>query len=198
MFKNRKEAGKILARSLEKTGTKADTVVASTRSGLKVAEKVSKELGLPHTAVMSKKLKAGEKGPVFGAVAQEGTIWLEDRVIEEFTIDRGKVQRMAEKARRKLAGQVKALDGVERRDLKGENILLVTDGISSGARTSASLGACMKKGIDHSTVATPFMSRHVQEKLSDLADEVHEIRKPRFVASVEDGYVSKQNQRTVT
>lgn len=198
MFKNRDEAAKILARSLEKSEVEADRIVATTPSSLRVAEKVSKELGLPISTMMSTNLKVDDKGPVFGAVSQDGTIWLEDALIEQFMIERDEVRDIADRNRRRLREKIKEKGLVQKDDIKSEKILLVTDGISSGMKTAASLGACMKKGADSCTVATPFISQHAQEKISVLAEDVHNIRKPKFVVSVKDGYVSKYDQKTVS
>lgn len=199
MFKNRNEAAKILSESLKNPEPEVDRVVATSPSGLKTAEKVAKELDLPLSTLMSVNITApGGKSPVLGAVSQEGTIWLDDAMIDEFMVERSYIQEIAGREKEKLrdAIQEKGLNPAE--NLKSEDILLVTDGVSSGMKTAASLGACMKKGVERRIVATPFISQHARGKISGLADEIRCVREPRFVASVKDGYVSKPNQKTLT
>lgn len=198
MFKNRDEAAKILAKSLKKSEPEADRVVATTPSSLKIAEKISQELGLPLSTMMSGDLKAGDKGPVFGAVSQDGTIWLEDAMIEEFMIQRNQVKDIADRKRRELQEKIGEQGLDHRNTVKSEKVLLVADGISSGMKTAASLGACMKRGADSCKVATPFISQHAKDRISVLADEIHNVRKPTFVASVKDGYVSKHERKTAS
>ena len=85
--------------------------------------------------------------------------------------------------------------GIETRDdLNSENILIVADGISSGMRVAASLGSCTKKNTGKKYVAAPFVSKHGEENIRDLTDDVFCLKTPRFVASVKDGYIVPQKK----
>lgn len=199
MFKNRNEAAKILSESLKNPEPEVDRVIATSPSGLRTAKKVSQELDLPLSVLMSVKITApGSKSPVLGAVSQDGTIWLDDAMIEEFMVERSYIQEIAGQEKEKLREAIREEGLKPAENIKSERILLVTDGVSSGMKTAASLGACMKKGVERRIVATPFISQHAREKISGLADEIRSVREPRFVASVKDGYVSKTDQKTLT
>lgn len=199
MFKNRDEAAQILCETLQKSEIDADRVIAVTPSSLRTAEKVAEERDLPLNVLLSVDLSGpGRDSPIFGAVSQDETMYLDDNMIEEFMIERSYAQEIAERKSRKIDSAIREEGLKPAEGINGERVLLVTDGISSGMKTAASLGAAMKKGVERRIVATPFISQHAYGKISGLADEVYHVRKPRFVASVKDGYVSQEGQKTLS
>lgn len=187
----------MLCNKLRKSEIEADKVLAVSSSGLGMARRVAQEMDLPLKGLMSVNIHGpGKDAPVVGAVCQEGTIYLDDRMIEEFMIDREYVSEIAGQERRRLKETVQE-KGLTPGEIKDENILLVTDGISSGLRASASLGAALKKGVGRKMVATPLMSQHAEQRIAELSDDVYRIREPRFLASVKDGYASSSGKRGV-
>ena len=194
MFKDRQVAAGKLSEKLKNSSNSEefDAIIAVTFSGLQTAKKVSEELELPMYTVISSKLHVpGRSELEFGSVAYDGTIWLDDAMVDEFMIDRDFIREMASETREQLRKELKTHNVATERDIKSKNILIVTDGIASGMQTSASLGTCMKNGADSITIATPFISEHAYDNISELADSVLYLKKPRFVASIKDGYASE-------
>ena len=99
MFKNREVAAERLAEKLgEDVEEDIDVVSAATFSSVRTAELVAEELGLPVNHVISTKLFVpGRQELVFGAVSYDGTIWLNDHMIEEFKVDRDFITDCAER-----------------------------------------------------------------------------------------------------
>jgi putative phosphoribosyl transferase len=194
MFKNRKVAAEILAKEITENVKKdVDLVSASTITSIETAEIVAEKLELPVSHLLSTKLFVpGKRDVVFGAVSQDGTIWLHDGMINSFLIDRSFIGHYAKRRREGLnsKNQVRGIEKSE--ELESKNILLITDGISSGMRVAASLGALTKKNVGTKYVAAPFVSQHGEENIAHLADEVISLKKPKFVASVNDGYATPE------
>lgn len=191
MFKDRQTAAEELCEKLKNSRKESrfDAVIPVTFSGLQTAEKAADELNLPVRPLISSKLKVpGKPSLEFGAVTYDGTIWLDDAMVEEFMIDRDFIREIAAENRFKLRKKLEAKDMSPEIDIRSKNILIVTDGIASGMQASASIGACLKNGADSIAVATPFISTHALEDISRLAEDVIYLKKPRFVASVRDGY----------
>jgi len=193
MFKDRQvAAGKLSGKLKDSQSRDFDAVIAVTFSGLQTAKKVSEDLELPMHATISSKLHvAGRSELEFGAVTYDGTIWLDDAMVDEFMIDRDFIREMASETREKLRKELETHKVATKRDIKSKNVLIVTDGIASGMQTSASLGTCLKNGAGSITIATPFISEHAYENISELADSILYLKKPRFVASIKDGYASE-------
>lgn len=189
MFKNRNLAAERLAERLREKSGEPDFVSAVTLDSVETAEVVAEKLGLPVNHVISTKLLVpGRKDLVFGAVSYDGTIWLNDDMIEEFMIDRGFIADYAERKRAELQDRMRARGIETGEDMKSKDVLLVADGVSSGMMVISSLGTCIKKNVRRTQVAAPFISKHGKEKILGLADEVFSLKTPRFVASVNDGY----------
>ena len=195
MFKNRNLAAKRLAQELKQSFKQADFVSAVSMNSIEAAEVLANEYDLPVNHVVSTKLFVpGKEDLIFGAVSHDGTIWLNDSMIEEFMIDRDFIADYADRRRVELQNRMHS-KGIEvDEDVRSKDVLLVADGISSGMLTAASLGSCIKRNVGKKKVAAPFISEHGESKISGLADEIFSIKTPRFVASVEAGYVVPEEE----
>lgn len=190
MFKNRDLAAKTLAEELKETyDDEFDVVSAITFSSVETANVVAEELGLPVNHVISTELFVpGREDLFFGAVSDDGTIYLHDDIIDEFKIDRDFIADYS-KARRDELKEKKRLRGLDKQEnIRSKDVLLVADGISSGMRMASSLGSCIKNNASRKCVAAPFISKHGEERIEELAGETFSIKNPKFVGSVKDGY----------
>lgn len=193
MFKNRKEAGERLLDSLQGSAREADRVVTVSLSSRRIAENISSELNIPLDSLASRYLRVpGRPELRFGAVAEDGTIWIDDAMVDEFGIDRDRIKSIVNHENRRLVKEVEnhGLQGIP--DVKSEKVLFVTDGVPSGMRIAASLGSATKKGAGRKFVATPFISEHAHGIVSRLLDGLNYLEKPQFVLSVNEGYYSNE------
>ncbi len=197
MFKDRNSAAEKLSVKLENSNKSEqfDTVIAVTFSGLNTAERVSSELDLPLKRFISLKLRIpGNSELAFGAVNYDGTLWLDDAMVDQFMIDRIYIEELASDTREYLKEKVELKEIADKTDIKSKNILIVTDGVASGMQVSASIGACLKKGADNITIATPFVSQHAHSNIAELADNILFLEKPKFVTAVKDGYTTESQK----
>lgn len=197
MFKDREAAVEKLSESIEdfERPEKFDKVVAVTFSGLQTAERISEELGISLETVISLNLNVpGNSELAFGAVARDGTLWIDDAMVEEFMIDENFIRERTSEVQQNIREDSDLDDAEACEEVKSQDILIVTDGVASGMRISASIGSCLKKGAESITVATPFISETAHDRISGLADEIIYIKRPRFVVSVNDGYASQSRK----
>jgi len=192
MFENKQEATENLIYRLQKTGIKPDLVVAVSPSGAQTAKYVSDAFQVPFSGLFSTELKREEdQSPVFGAVSQKGSLWLDDRIIEGYDIDRNQIKKIAEARAEDLRSNLGEKEKLNYEKMGSKTVMLVTDGISSGMKVGASLGDCMKNGVEKTVVAAPFISRQAHGKISKIADRVEYVEKPRFTVSTQDAYVQR-------
>lgn len=148
LFKDRHEAGLKLAANLEKYRAQPHTVVMGlARGGVVVAQAVAEALHLPLDVIVIRKVGApGQEELAIGAVDEEGDGFMNEGIIQALHISSGYVEKeVAEQ--KKIAQERAALyrKGNKKAGIKGETIIVVDDGIATGASVRAALLGLKKK-----------------------------------------------------
>ena len=87
MFRDRADAGRQLADVVESHDVDAEIVLAIPRGGLPVGRVVADRLGVPLDIVVARKIGAPWNAELaVGAVASDGTVWLNDRIIDDLGV----------------------------------------------------------------------------------------------------------------
>lgn len=169
-FRDRAAAGARLAAMLEKYRGGKAVVLAIPAGGVPVGASIARELGLPlQAAPVSKVLFPWTTESGFGAVAFDGSVWVDERAaaglsrsqIEKATADaRAKVERRTRKLRFDASG------------LKNSLVILVDDGIAAGSTMRTAIAALRKLGAERIVVAVPTAPARSLEAMRKLADEV--------------------------
>ena len=137
MFKDRKEAGKLLAKNLkklQKEGKIVDpVVVVLPRGGIPVGLEISKELNAPLDLLFIKKIPAPLNEEVgIGSVSESGLVFLNKELIEKSFADEEYIE---QKAKEKIT-QIAKLREKYKYDpvlLEGKDVILVDDGVATGS-----------------------------------------------------------------
>ncbi|WP_134671523.1 phosphoribosyltransferase [Halorussus marinus] len=180
MFQNRTDAGRRLADALADRGVTADVVLGIPRGGVPVARAVADALGAPLDVVVASKIGAPDDPEVaLGAVASDGTAWRNDDLVAatgatDAYFERER-RREAELAREKLS-RYRGTD--ELPDLDGRRVLVVDDGLATGATAIAALGQVRAAGADRVTLAVPVASPRSLATVRAEADEVVCVESP--------------------
>ena len=190
MFQDRKDAGKHVAEALEKRGVEGDVVLAIPRGGLPLGREVADALGAPLDIVVSKKIGAPHNPELaIGAVASDGSVWRNEDLIEELGVEeeyiREKSERVAEMAREKLRKYRGDAGGPE---LEGKNVIIVDDGVATGATAIACVRQVKEAGAAKTVLAVPVGSPERIEVLREEADEVVVVETPVRFGSVGQHY----------
>ncbi|MFC7224506.1 phosphoribosyltransferase [Halalkalicoccus sp. GCM10025322] len=191
-FADRTDAGEHLADLLERRGIAAESVLAIPRGGLPVARVVADALDLPLDVVVARKLGAPTNPELaIGAVAADGSLWLNDALIDRLGVDGDYVDRTAdreaENARRKRERYRGTPDPAP---TEGGTVLVVDDGIATGATTIACVRQARAAGADRVIVAVPVAPPDVIERLREEADDVIAVITPSSFGAVGRFYES--------
>ena len=162
-FENRRQAGRILAEKLQSLAGGPVVVLGLPRGGVPVAFEVARALGAPLDVIPVRKLGA-PSFPEFalGAIASGGARVLHDVAIAQFGV------RGEELERREAAYR----GGRPPLDLKGRTVVLVDDGLATGATMTAAARAVARRAPAKVIVAVPVGSAEACAALKSEADEV--------------------------
>jgi putative phosphoribosyl transferase len=174
-FRDRAEAGRALAHALSRYAGRDDVVVlALPRGGVPFGYEVAKELGAPLDVFLVRKLGVpGHEELAMGAIATGGVLVLDERVLRWLGINEDQIQktlaRELDELRRREATY---RDGRPLPDLKGKTVILVDDGLATGASMQAAAGAVRRHEPARIVVAVPVASRATCDRFRDEVDEV--------------------------
>jgi putative phosphoribosyl transferase len=174
-FRNRTEAGRLLAERLEKYAGRDDVVVlALPRGGVPVAYEVAKGLGAPLGVFLVRKVGVpGHEELAMGAIASGGVLLLDHGLIRALGIDEGQVNRAVAKAMRELESREATYTAEhETPGLNGKTVILVDDGLATGATMHAAAVAVRRLGPARVVVAVPVASEETCDQFRGVVDEI--------------------------
>jgi predicted phosphoribosyltransferase len=173
-FADRTDAGDRLAAELRERGVSADIVLAIPRGGLPVGRAVADALGVPLDVVVAKKLGApGNPELAIGAAASDGTVWLDDDLRARLHV--GDAYLARERERAVAAAREKAdryRGGRDPPALAGERVLVVDDGLATGATARAALRQVRDADAAAVVLAVPVGPPETVAELRAEADDI--------------------------
>lgn len=192
MFKNRTDAGQKLAHILDDHDTEADIVLAIPRGGLPIGRVVADYLQIPLDIVSARKIGAPQNPELaVGAVASDGTVWLNETLIDELEIEDTYLEDQIEHQRQAALDKVKRYRGDRPlREYSGKTVLIVDDGVATGATTIACIRQIKNAGADRVVLAVPVAPPDTIETLQSEADEVICVESPPHFGAVGQFYES--------
>jgi predicted phosphoribosyltransferase len=190
-FRDRAEAGRVLAERLRRYAGRDDVVVLGLpRGGVPVAFEVARELGVPLDVFLVRKLGVpGHEELAFGAIATGGTRVLNTELIERLALPPEWIEAIDARERRELERRERAYRGDEPPpDLAGRMVILVDDGLATGSTMLAAVRAIREDDPARIVVAVPVGDPGVCARLETVADEVVCAITPRPLRSVGSWY----------
>jgi predicted phosphoribosyltransferase/predicted alpha/beta-hydrolase family hydrolase len=190
-FRDRRDAGRALAARLSAYAGRPDAVVlALPRGGVPVAYEVARALGAPLDAFLVRKLGApGAPELAMGAVATGGARVVNDDVIAHLGISQGMIEAVEREERRELERRVRLYRGDRPfPDVHGRTVILVDDGLATGASMRVAVAAVRGLGPARVVVAVPVAAPEVCAAFERVADEVVCAHAPAFFQSVGQWY----------
>lgn len=172
-FRDRTQAGQLLAEALSPYANRRDvTVLGLPRGGVPVAYEVATVLNLPLDVLVVRKLGVpGWEELAMGAVASGGERVLNDRVVRLEGISERAVEQVTAQQLKELRRREKAYRGREGApEIEGRTVILVDDGIATGATVRAAVGAVKRKKARSIIIATPTASIDAREVLAPMVD----------------------------
>jgi erythromycin esterase-like protein/predicted phosphoribosyltransferase len=181
-FRNRAEAGRLLADRLRQYAGRDDVVVlALPRGGVPVAFEVARALDAPLDVFLVRKLGVpGHEELALGAIATGGTRVLNKQLIESLDVPVEWVEAIDAKERRELERRERVYrDGSPPPQLGGRTVILVDDGLATGSTMWAAVHAVRQEDPARVVVAVPVADPDVCHALRAVADEVVCVATPK-------------------
>src|ERR687891_530683 len=175
LFRDRRDAGQVLAGLLEEYRGRDDVIVlALPRGGVPVAYEVATALGAPLDVFLVRKLGVpGREELAMGAIASGGVIVLNDDVVRGLGILPEDIERVAEREGRELVRREQLYrEGRPMPNVAGKTVILVDDGLATGASMRAAFQAFRLLPPRHTVVAVPAAPAPTCRELADEVDEV--------------------------
>jgi len=191
VFEDREEAGRALSASLGAWRARPDALVLGLpRGGVPVAFEVADALGLPLDVLVVRKLGLpGQPELAMGAIAGGGALVVNEEVLrylppggDAFETVRAREQRELERREREYRGDRPPLE------VRGRAVILVDDGLATGATMEAAVRSLQSLGAQRVVVAVPVASTEARERIAAVADEVVCLATPEYFSAVGQWY----------
>jgi putative phosphoribosyl transferase len=174
-FKNRTEAGQLLAEKLNAYANRPDVLVlALPRGGVPVAYEVARALNAPLDVFLVRKLGLpGHKELAMGAIATGGVRVLNSEVVRSYDIPDILIDAVAATEQAELNRRERAYRGDRPPlDVRGRTVILIDDGLATGSTMRAAVAALKKQQPARIVVAVPIAPPETCDELRDEVDEV--------------------------
>jgi erythromycin esterase-like protein/predicted phosphoribosyltransferase len=186
-FRDRTEAGRLLAEQLRQYAGRKDVVVLGLpRGGVPVAFEVAQALGAPLDVFLVRKLGVpGYEELAFGAIATGGTRVLHKQVLESLDLPPEWIEAIDAKERRELERRERSYRGDQPPpDVAGKTVILVDDGLATGSTMLAAVHAIRADDPARVVVAVPVADPEVCEGVRAVVDEAVCLSTPQPLHAV--------------
>ncbi|KTC85655.1 MULTISPECIES: phosphoribosyltransferase [Legionella] len=172
-YVDRYEAGKILAEQLKEYANDQNTIVLGlARGGVPVAYEIARTLSLPLDVLIVRKLGVpGHEELAMGAIVTGDAVVFNDEIIHSFHLSDSSIQKVIQVEQKELQRR----ESLYRQDrpslnLKAKTVILVDDGIATGASMLAALKAVRLQQPASIIIAVPVAADATCNDLAGLAD----------------------------
>jgi predicted phosphoribosyltransferase len=172
-FLDRTEAGRVLAKRLGRFARRKDVVVLGLpRGGVPVAYEVAAALGAPLDVFLVRKLGVpGHRELAMGAIASGGTRVLNEDVLRELHLGESEIEAVVAEEERELERRERTYGG-RGHDVEGKVVVLVDDGLATGATMRAAVAALRQRHPARIVVAVPTAPPSTCAEVGAEADEI--------------------------
>lgn len=180
IFKDRLDAGEKLAELLSDYKNKQAVVIAIPRGGVEVGYAVASKLSSPLEVTVPRKIGSpADPELAVGAIAEDGTIYIDEEVSKMIGIRDDWIRIEAERELREVKRRIEVYrEGKPLPSLRGHIVLLVDDGIATGATIIATARFLRKLEPEKLVIAAPVAPPEAVSKLSREADDLRFVETP--------------------
>jgi putative phosphoribosyl transferase len=192
-FVDRSDAGQRLAEALASYADRDDVILlALPRGGVPVAAEVARQLRTSLDVFLVRKLGTpGREELAMGAIAPGGYRVMNRDVVAMSRVSEEEIAKQEEKERAELNRRLESYRGDRPPpDLSGKTVVLIDDGLATGASMQVAVEAVRNAGAARVVVAVPTAPPEAVERLEEVADEVISLITPRQFMAVGTWYES--------
>jgi predicted phosphoribosyltransferase len=175
IFRDRRQAGQLLAKSLRRYARRPDVIVlALPRGGVPVGYQVARELEVPLDVFLVRKLGVpGQPELAMGAIASGGVRVLDAELARRCGVSRAEIDEVQARELEELLRRERAYRGHRPTpEVAGRTVILVDDGVATGSSLKAAIAALRRRVPAAIVAAVPVAPPSTVDELSSLADEV--------------------------
>lgn len=187
MFRDRVDAGRKLAEALERyRGAKDAIVIALPRGGVVVGAEVATALDLPLDIVVPRKIGApGNPEYAIGAITESGDPAWDQQAVSLTDASEEYLAATVAKERAEAQRRLMTYRGDRPpRDVKGKTVLLVDDGIATGATMRAAIQTLRSEGARRIVLAVPVAAADSIAALRSEVDDIVVLHAPQWFGAV--------------
>jgi len=175
VFQDRREAGRVLASRLMRYADRPDVLVlALPRGGVPIAFEVGEALRAPLDVFLVRKLGVpGHEELALGAIASGGVRVLNEGLVRSLAIPNSVLDEITAREETELRRRETAYRGSRpRQPIAGRTVILVDDGLATGASMKAAVAALRREGPGRIVVAVPVASADACDEFRQDVEEV--------------------------
>lgn len=180
-LRDRRDAGRRLAVVLAERTLRSPVVLALPRGGVPVAFEVAWSFQVPLEVFVARKVGApGQPELGMGAIAEGGGAVMDRQAVQAAGVEPDELDHLVEVERRELDRRVRHYRGDRPLpDLAGRDVLLVDDGLATGATAEVALRALRDRNPGELLLAVPVGASGAVERLGHIADAVICLAQPQ-------------------
>lgn len=173
-FRDRTEAGRVLATRLEHLRDPDTVVLALPRGGVPVGYEVSRHLGAPLDVIVVRKLGVPSQPELaMGAIGENGVQIVDERMVGIVGVRKDQLEAVERAERAELERRISRYRGTRPGiDISHKTALIVDDGIATGSTARAAAMVARQAGAAKVVIAAPVGPADAIERLASAADEV--------------------------
>jgi putative phosphoribosyl transferase len=191
LFKDRREAGRLLVQQLSGYRGQKAVVLGIPRGGIVVAQELARTLQADLDVVLAHKLRTpGHAELAMGSVAEDGSLFLNEEVVQALAVDRAYIQQEKARQMAEIRRRTRLFrQGRRKVPLAGRTVIVTDDGVATGATTQAALWAVRLEKPEKLIAALPVGPEDTIIRLAEDVDEMICLRTPPLFAAVGQFYL---------
>jgi putative phosphoribosyl transferase len=174
-YHDRTDAGRFLATKLQQYAGRHDVIVlALPRGGVPVAFEVARALRAPLDVIVVRKLGLPQHRELaMGAIASGGVRVVDREIVRRFGVTESEIAEVIAREQLELARRERRYRGDRSfPDVRGKTVILVDDGLATGATMAAAAAALKRQGPARLIVAVPVSSPETCDAFRDFVDDI--------------------------
>ncbi|OLD31852.1 MAG: hypothetical protein AUI61_04065 [Thaumarchaeota archaeon 13_1_40CM_2_39_13_2] len=188
IFNDRVDAAEKLAKKLEWLRGEDPIILAIPRGGVIIGDVIAKALGAKLDIIVSRKVGAPYNPELaIGAVMHDGSFFPNTDIIEAMNVPKKYIEQQVASELKEISRRLMKFRGTKEYRLEGKTVVLVDDGIATGATIFVTLQWLKRQNPKRLVVAIPVGPKDTIEKLSRVA-EVVVLDSPSFFNAVGEYY----------